>query len=286
VEDAAALERFVMMANTYTQFLQAKLSPSITKGIEVNEPHPMMTGKFEWQWPVTRLALRKGAYLIAEDCGLGKSIQLLYWADCVKRHTNKPVIVLAPLGVTFQLEAEAKKFGINVKRVKDSYGVKGAGIYLTNYEKLKHLDHRVFGGACLDESSILADIGASTRKRLIEAFEHTPYKLACSATPARNRLGELGGQAEWLGIMKQSEMHGRFFRRQYDGPEKWILEGWGKDKFFDWMATWCCFIRSPADIGYDGSAYVLPEHRVTVHSVPYDRQVDAFLQPWPSKAKC
>jgi DNA modification methylase len=38
----------------------------------------------------------------------------------------------------------------------------------------------------------------------------------------------------------------------------WILKGWGQSRFWEWMGTWAVVLRSPADLGFDGSRYDLP----------------------------
>ena len=46
--------------------------------------------------------LKAGRFAMFEDCGLGKTIQQLEWADKVRKHTENPVLILAPLGVIGQ----------------------------------------------------------------------------------------------------------------------------------------------------------------------------------------
>ena len=36
------------------------------------------------------------------DCGLGKTIMQLEWANQVSKHTNNPVLILCPLAVSSQ----------------------------------------------------------------------------------------------------------------------------------------------------------------------------------------
>ena len=60
---------------------------------------------------IVRDALVAGKYAIFADCGLGKTLMQLEWADNVYRHTGRPVIVVAPLAVSAQTIAEGAKFG-------------------------------------------------------------------------------------------------------------------------------------------------------------------------------
>ena len=55
------------------------------------------------------------------------------------------------------------------------------------------------------------NFAGSTRNLIIESFANTPFRLACTATPAPNDYMELGNHAEFLGIQSRSEMLSMFF---------------------------------------------------------------------------
>ena len=63
----------------------------------------------------------------------------------------------------------------------------------------------------LDESSILKSYSGKMRNQIINAFMETPYKLACTATPAPNDYMELGNHSEFIGVMTRAEMLAMFF---------------------------------------------------------------------------
>jgi hypothetical protein len=133
------------------------------------------------------------------------------------------------------------------------------GVNITNYEMLSHFEAERFSGVVLDESSILKDETSSTRKMLTEMFRDTPFKLCCTATPSPNDYMELGTHSDFLGIMTQPEMLSTFFCHDGGNTSKWRLKGHAETKFFEWVASWACCITNPADLGYDGSAFNLPE---------------------------
>ena len=57
-------------------------------------------------------------------------------------------------------------------------------------------------------------------------------------------------------------------RQEKEGPSApGFLKGHGKSKFWEWLSTWSCVIRSPSDLGFDGSAYVLPKLNMFDHVV-------------------
>ena len=71
--------------------------------------------------------------------------------------------------------------------------------------------------------------------------------------------------------MKHTEMLAMFFTHDGSDTSKWRLKGHGKTKFWEWLATWAAFIRSPDDLGFDGSRYKLPP----MHVVDCQIDVDA-----------
>src|SRR4030043_650430 len=76
---------------------------------------------FDFQKYLIDYACQKGRSAIFADTGLGKTNVLLSWADNVSRYTNKNVLILTPLAVSFQTIIEGEKFGIEVKRSRDGH---------------------------------------------------------------------------------------------------------------------------------------------------------------------
>ena len=85
--------------------------------------------------------------------GLGKTIMQLEWAHKVHMHTNKPVLIIAPLAVSKQTRREGIKFGIEANICLSGIDVVN-GINITNYERLDKFQDIDFSGVVLDESSI------------------------------------------------------------------------------------------------------------------------------------
>lgn len=111
------------------------------------------------------------------------------------------MLILAPLAVASQTVREAAKFSIqDVAYCRDQSQVSGK-ITIANYEMLDHFDPSEFGGIVLDESSILKAYDGKFRNQIISSFHETPYRLACTATPAPNDLMELTNHSEFLGTM-------------------------------------------------------------------------------------
>ena len=243
---------------TYEEFLKTKALTVEPCGFECDERNPKL---FDWQNDVVRWALRKGKAAVFSDCGTGKTAISLQWAAMVHQRENKPLLILAPLAVTQQTKREGEKFGIEVHPVRDQSECVN-GINITNYEMLPHFDPSHFVAVILDESGCIKHKEAKTRMMLQEMFRDTKYKLCLTATPAPNDYMELGTHAEFLGVMKQTEMLATFFVHDGGETQKWRLKGHAESKFFEWVAGWAACFKRPQDIGYEEEGYDLPELRM------------------------
>lgn len=216
---------------------------------------------FPHQRDIVAWALRRGRAALFAGTGLGKSLMELAWAQAVHNHTGKPVLHLAPLAVSNQMVREADKFGIPA-HIGD-----GEGICITNYQKLDHFDLSRFGAVILDESSILKNTDGHYRTRLIEACQSIPFRLAATATPAPNDFMELGSHAEFLGVMRYTDMLATFFVHDGGDTQKWRLKGHAENEFWRWMASWAVMLRKPSDLGYPNDGYDLPALHYHMHTV-------------------
>jgi hypothetical protein len=269
----------------YEKFLESKTIRFVNHGIEVSDAdvHPLL---FPFQRDIARWALRKGRAAVFADTGLGKTFIQLEWA----RLLNERVLIIAPLSVARQTIREAGKIGVHVEYVRHGSDISGDGkIWITNYEVIEHFDPSMFGGVVLDESSILKSLDGVTRRKLTDMFRDTKFRLCCTATPAPNDRTEIGNHAEFLGIMKQSEMlacffihanlvieeeiGGRMMRKKLGNAngQEWRLKWNARESFYRWMSSWAMSIRTPSDLGYDDDGFILPP--LNVRPVWFDSEV-------------
>ncbi len=257
------------MKADYQAFVAGKLATHVPTGIEgaLVESSASM---FQHQAALTQWALRRGRCAVFASMGLGKSRVATTWAQRVVEHTNKPALILTPLAVGQQMRAEAESIGIGATVVREAMDVDMRGINICNYERLHKLDTSVFGAVAFDESSCIKGLGGKMLRRLVDAFGRTPFRLACTATPSPNSYDELGQHCELLGICSRNEMLAEHF--QHDGSEtsKWMLKGHARKAFWTFVAGWGALVRSPDDLGFDGSAYVLPPIEHLTHVIPAD----------------
>lgn len=237
---------------TYEDFLKQKVKSIIKSGFEVNESE-LNSNLFDFQRFIVKRALQNGKYAIFADCGLGKTLMQLEWANQVNKHTGKPVLILCPLAVAGQTIKEGQKFGIDVVKYDAS-----SAIQITNYEQLENINCSLFSGIVLDESSILKNFTGVYKNLIIDKFEYTPYKLACTATPAPNDLNEIGNHSEFLNVMDANDMRMRWFVRD-EGMNIYRLKGHAENDFYGWISSWASVLRSPSDIGFQQGDYNLPD---------------------------
>lgn len=265
------------MTRDYEEFLKAKSVIDKPSGFDVKHLNPAL---FQWQQDITRWSLRRGRAALFQDCGTGKTFEQLEWAKAVCEKTAGNVLILAPLAVSYQTKAEGDKFGIPVTVCKDQFEVK-PGINVTNYEKLQHFSPKEFAGIVLDESSILKSYTGKIRTQIIESFSQTPYRLACTATPAPNDYMELGNHAEFLGVMSRVEMLATFFTHDGGETSKWRLKGHAESEFWKWLASWAVYIRKPSDLGYPDDDFILPEKNETIVQIE-GYAAPGYLFPMPA----
>jgi len=249
---------------SYDKFLRRKQITDIETGFRTRLS--LNKALFPFQRDCVRWALKRGRACLFQDCGLGKTIQQLEWARHVHHHTKGNILILAPIAVARQTISEGRKFGIRVHICSSQSDVK-KGINITNYEKLHKFDTSAFTGVVLDESSILKSFSGKYRSQIIRAFSNTPYKLACTATPAPNDYMELGNHSEFLGIMTRMEMLSMFFINDSGDTGKWRLKGHAESEFWKWLCSWAVYLRKPSDLGYDDNGFILPKIHYHPHVV-------------------
>lgn len=260
------------MNSEYKSFLDEKLKVKQPTGIIIDRA-TIHSKLFDFQKDIVQWACRKGKAAIFLDTGLGKTFIQLEWARLIGETT----LIVAPLSVARQTVREASKIDMDVKYVRHQSECEAGRIHITNYEMIEQFDAAFFGAVVLDESSILKSIDGAIRLKLIDMFEQTPYKLACTATPAPNDQTEIGNHAEFLNVCKTNEMLSMFFihankvietaagngrisksKQSGDKGQEWRLRNHAKDHFYQWMASWSISLTKPSDLGYSDDGYILP----------------------------
>lgn len=246
----------------YAAFLAAKAPRARASGLR---PEPMPGHLFDYQAACTEWCLRQGKAALFLSTGLGKTVCEIEFAHQAAKDLWKPSLILTPLAVARQIEAEGQRFGYDIAVIRKQAADISTPIFVCNYDRLDQLDPTAFGCVVLDEASILKSYSGKTTRRLIESFSETPMRLVATATPAPNDHMELGQYAEFLGIMPSNEMLARWFVSDQTEMGRYRLKRYGETAFWDWMASWARMAATPEDLGFDGSAFVLPELIVHRH---------------------
>jgi superfamily II DNA or RNA helicase len=272
---------------SYADFIRNKSQIGGNAGFD---PVWMPDWLFGFQQLLTEWSCRKARSAIFADCGLGKTPMQLVWAENVARKTDRPVLILTPLAVSYQTEREAQKFDIEAAQCRD--GNHKGRIVIANYEILHKFSPDDFAGLVCDESSILKAYSGITRKRITRFISKMEYRLLCTATAAPNDYVELGTSSEALGELSHSEMLRRFFRylddkgqrselRHQEEAERliardpsyyrklayrvaqtigqWRLKHHAIQHFWRWVASWARACRMPSDLGFSDDGFILPD---------------------------
>ena len=274
----------------YQEFLKTKRTTAKAYGIDV-PLSSINTVLFPFQRDVVRWACKKGRAAIFLDTGLGKTLIQLEWA----RVMGVKTLIVAPLSVARQTVREGHKIGVNVQYARHQSEVNNR-IVITNYEMMDEFDPAQFDAVVLDESSILKSFDGSTRRKLIDMFQDTKYRLACTATPAPNDQAEIGNHSEFLGIATVNEMLAMFFvhankvlytdvgdgrqvrtKKAGSQGQEWRLKNHAMEAFYKWMASWSISLRKPSDLGYSDEGYILPPLDIEARFIDVDYKPDDQL---------
>ena len=231
--------------NEYQEFLKSKQRSKEHKGFAAL---PMNDKLFPFQQFIVERNISKGKHAVFADCGLGKTVMELETATQIVRHTNKPVLILAPLVVVAQTQREAEKFGFDLDKVT-----------ITNFENLHNINPQEYAGLIVDESSIMKNFEGEIKKQIFEYFHNTPYKFAFTATPSPNDPMELANHSEFLGYQSRLGMLATYFINDQDHTSKWRLKRHAIEKFYQFVSSWAIMLTNPADIGYPMQGYDLSE---------------------------
>lgn len=260
--------------NAYEVFLKNKQIFAEPSGINVKR-ESLSAKLFDFQQDIVLWALKKGRAAIFADCGMGKTAMQLEFARQVLGRT----LILAPLAVARQTVREGEKFDIECVYSRTPCEAK---ITVTNYEMLHRFDPDEYQGIVLDESSILKSFEGKFRNQIISSFNKTPFRLACTATPAPNDYMELGNHSEFLGALSRTEMLSTFFVHDGGDTSKWRLKRHATKDFWKWVCSWAVMMRKPSDLGYSDEGFILPELSFHDSTIEATKPTEGMLFAMPA----
>jgi hypothetical protein len=264
----------------YAEFLAKKSIAAPLRGLsEIPKPAEHLFGH---QAHCVEFGLAAGSFGCFLDTGLGKTAVELDFAHKTLPHHNGYALMLTPLAVARQIEAEGKRWGYDIRVIREQSEAR-PGLNVCNYDRLELLEPSAFGAVVLDESSILKSFTGKTTRALIETFASLRWRMAATATPAPNDHVELAQHSEFLGLMARDEMLVRWFINDGSDTKSWRLKRHGVNSFFDWMASWSRMAEHPRDLGFDVAGYDLPplvvkKHNAEVTLAPAEGELFATTQ--------
>lgn len=254
----------------YEDFLRAKVPPICTIGSAAAiAPHHLLKPH---QRDIVQWAVAGGRRAIFASFGLGKTLIQIEIARQLLPLCGRFLIV-APLGVRQEFIRDARLLDTEITFIRRVEEAGETGIYLTNYETIRDgkLDPRQFGGASLDEASILRGFGGTkTFREFMRLFEGIRYKFVATATPSPNDFIELLAYSAFLEIMDVSQAKTRFFKRNSEKADQLTIHPHKEREFWLWCASWGIFLQRPSDLGYSDEGYVLPELDIRWHEIRSD----------------
>ncbi|GHC79522.1 DNA methyltransferase [Limoniibacter endophyticus] len=269
----------------YNEFLQAKAAIAPKFGgldIDERELNPALK-------PHTRRmvawGLNGGRRAWFASFGLHKTSTQLEAMRVIWRKTNKPVLIVIPLGVRREFITEAAtrftgKFSIDLRFIKSDAEIDGPAVYLTNYESVRDakISPEQFEGVSLDEAAVLRGMGGTkTFRTFIRTFMDVPYRFVATATPSPNDYIELLSYAGFLDVMDIGQAKTRFFKRNSEKADNLTLMQHKEREFWLWVASWALFVTKPSDLDptFSDEGYDLPPLDVRWHELPVDHLAGA-----------
>lgn len=249
------------MTSAYAEFIHRKSQYTGGNGFK---PTFIPDCAFDFQRHLIEWSVGMGRSLTAADCGLGKTLMQLAFAENVIRHTNRPVLLLTPIAVGSQTLREAEKFGVTAKKTRDGVCDGKPVIWITNYEQLHKYDPSMFAGVVGDESSGIKDFKSKRKSEVVEFSRRMDYRGLYTATAAPNDFWELGTSSEALGYLGFRDMITTFFKQETSkdhlgwGRTKYRFRGHAEQPFWSWVCSWARSLRMPSDLGFSDDGFVLP----------------------------
>jgi superfamily II DNA or RNA helicase len=217
-------------------------SSRATEGEPIAAVAERLGGTLEpFQWAGVRYALNARRCFIADEQGLGKTVEAL---AALEADDAYPAIVVCPASLKLNWEREATKWlphrSTTILQGKGA-ALGAADITILNYEVVaahrEGLARRRPRALVLDESHLAKNPRAKRTqavRRLANALPADGLRLALTGTPVLNHAEELISQLRVLGRLEDFGSGARF-ARQFQGP---LLE-----ERLHWHLRRTCFVR-------------------------------------------
>jgi len=242
-------------------------------------PEPFL---FDYQADITTKAIEQQKFAVFADCGLGKSLIILSYANYVYRKTGKRILILTPPLVVPQMAQEAARFWgddlpveiVKAASMQEWLDQEGPAIGISNYEALKRdTQQGNLGCLILDESSILKSHYGNYASICLRLGYGLQWKLCCTGTPAPNDRIEYANHAVFLDRFPTvNSFLATYFVNRGQTGERWELKPHALRPFYRSLSAWSIFLTDPAVYGWKDNTTTIPPIHVEIHQVPLTPQ--------------
>ncbi len=260
----------------------AGLIEGAIQGHDKREKYKPLTGLWDYQEAITRLAIHRQKFAIFADCGLGKTLMLLEFARHAQQSLGnlRRVLIVSPIMVIEQTMAAVRQFygssglQIDMEQVKAKdltrwVGQIGSMVGITNYEALQDSTPQGrLGALILDESSMLKSHYGRHGQQCLRLGAGLDFKLCCSGTPAPNDRIEYANHAVFLDAFPTvNSFLAKYFVNRGQTGERWELKPHALSPFYRSLSHWCIFLTNPATYGWKDNTENIPPINVHIHDV-------------------
>ncbi|MGV8893338.1 MAG: DEAD/DEAH box helicase [Burkholderiaceae bacterium] len=179
-----------------------------------------------YQW-LSRLARWGVGACLADDMGLGKTVQAL--ALLLERAPDGPALVVAPISVAMNWQAEVARFAptLKVRAYHNNRSLAELGpfdLVIASYGMLQS-DSEIFSAlrwhsVVLDEAQVIKN--AATKRSQAAMALNADFKMIASGTPVENHLGELWNLFRFInpGLLGSKERFAQRFSNPIERGDK------------------------------------------------------------------